>query len=667
MKSVTYNEKFSKTLTRVIVMAGVAIIGSIWLVISHAQTPTVSIETSSGTLAGCASKVNDANASSGNAVKFSSCSTAFSPTNLDETGAIIPDTNYTIPSGAIFMSPTGVDTNSGTQAAPVKTINKAVSLVASGGTIVLRSGTYRDWSNSNGTTFAPVSKVITIQAYPHEQVWFDGADVVTGWTNDGAGHWYKDWNTPSFCNGNYYAYPYNAQPTANNGPCSHYDMYYAQSGTSVTTAAGDPQMVFINGTQADEVTTLAAAIGGKFYYDQTNKRIYISTDPTGKTVELAARPNALILTGSGSQIRGLGFRHYASNEQNNSTEAAVILSSTNQTAENNVFTLNAGAGLGMSNPVNQHINHNVFAYNGFDGAEGNGHQHSTGAADNPVIENNLFNHNNNEGFGYNCSASCSQAAIKISHMVGFTFRNNIVNNTVNGQGFWCDLACSNGIMVNNYISGNGKAGIMYEVSDTGIIASNVTINNYTGIRVAASHTRIYNNTLYKNTSDRDIWVYDDPRSYGVGGWTDVGPDTTDVSIVNNVVASTTPIIVRGEGPNTAQTSPNSPGYFTTIDYNAYNRINTSGQTLWGWIYPGGANYYASATTFNAAHPPFEAHSIDIVGGSDPFFVNAAGGDFAIRISSTAYHSGTTIPVDIAAALGISTTTGLSRGAISWPH
>lgn len=665
MRSVTYNEKFSKTLTRVIVMAGVAIVGSIWLVISHAQTPTASLSASDGTLGGCASKVSDSNTSNGNSVKFTSCGTAFSPTNLDETGATIPDTNYTIPSGAIFMSPTGNDTNAGTQAAPVKTINKAVSLVASGGTIVLRGGTYRDWSN-NGTTFVAISKVVTIQAYPHEQAWFDGADVVTGWTSDGAGHWYKDWNTPTFCNNGYYNYPYNAQPTANNGPCSHYDMYYAQSGTSVTTAAGDPQMVFINGTQASEVTTLAAATGGNFYYDQTNKRIYISTDPNGKTVELAARPNAMIMTGSGSKILGIGFRHYASNEQNNSTEAAVILSNTNQTAENNVFTLNAGAGLGMSNPVNQHINHNVFAYNGFDGAEGNGHQHSTGAADNPVIENNLFNHNNNEGFGYNCSASCSQAAIKISHMVGFTFRNNIVNNTTNGQGFWCDLACSNGTMVNNYLSGNGRAGIMYEVSDTGIIASNVTVNNATGIRVAASHTKVYNNTIYKDTSDRDIWIYDDPRAYGVDGWTDVGPDTSDVSIVNNVVASTTPILVRG-GQSTGQTSPQTAGFFSAVNYNVYWRMNTTGQTLWGWIYPGGENYYASTTALNTAHPPFEANSIDLKGGSDPFFVDAAAGDYTIKSSSTAYHSGTTIPADVMQALGLSSGTGYSRGAISWPH
>lgn len=654
-----------------------AVVGSIWLAPTRAQTPTASLTASDGTTTGCSSKVADTSSSSGTAVKFSNCVSSGSPVGLDETGATIPDTNYTIPTGAIFMSPSGSDSNVGTQVAPVKTINKAVSLVSSGGTIVMRGGTYRDWSNSNGTGFAAVSKVVTIQAYPHEQPWFDGADVVTGWTSDGAGHWYKDWNTPSFCSGSYYSYPYNAQPTSNNGPCSHYDMYYDQSGTSATTAAGDPQMVFINGTQMSEVTSLAAATGGKFYYDQTNKRIYISTDPTSKTVELAARPSAVILSGAGSKLLGIGVRHYASNEQNNSTEAPVIANNTDITIENSVFTLNAGGGLGISNPVNAHVNHNVFAFNGFDGAEGNGHQHSSGIPDNPIIENNIFNNNNNELYGYNCSASCSQANIKISHMDGFIFRNNIVNNAPNAQGFWCDLACSNGVIVNNYISGNGKAGIMYEVSNTGIIASNLVINNNGGIRVAAAHTKIYNNTLYKNNSDREIWVYDDPRTYGVGGWTDVGPDTTDVSLVNNIIETTTAILVRGEGSSSAQTSPATAGYFSTIDYNAYNRINTSGQTLWAWLAPSPATplYYPNLTTVISAthqnflqdHPPFEVNSIDTVGGSDPFFTNAAGGDFTVRSTSAAYKSGTTLPADVAAALGLNTTTVYSRGAIQWPQ
>ncbi|HMT55482.1 MAG TPA: DUF1565 domain-containing protein, partial [Candidatus Saccharibacteria bacterium] len=53
----------------------------------------------------------------------------------------VPTTNYTIPSGAIFMSPSGSDTNTGSESSPIRTLSKAVSLSPSGGgTVVLRGG-----------------------------------------------------------------------------------------------------------------------------------------------------------------------------------------------------------------------------------------------------------------------------------------------------------------------------------------------------------------------------------------------------------------------------------------------------------------------------------------------------------------------------------------------
>src|SRR5882757_5597458 len=98
-------------------------LGTLFLWNSHAATPTASLDAKDGTLSSCASKVTDTTASSGQAVKFGSgCGSG-----LDETGATIPDTNYAIPGGAIFMDNTGSDTNTGTQAAPVKTLNKAIS------------------------------------------------------------------------------------------------------------------------------------------------------------------------------------------------------------------------------------------------------------------------------------------------------------------------------------------------------------------------------------------------------------------------------------------------------------------------------------------------------------------------------------------------------------
>ncbi|MCO8269113.1 right-handed parallel beta-helix repeat-containing protein [Actinoplanes sp. TRM 88003] len=74
----------------------------------------------------------------------------------------------------LFVAPGGSDGNSGTQSAPLATIQKAVSLVSAGGTIAIRGGTYALSTNitiaKNGTAAAP----ITLTAYAGERVVIDG-------------------------------------------------------------------------------------------------------------------------------------------------------------------------------------------------------------------------------------------------------------------------------------------------------------------------------------------------------------------------------------------------------------------------------------------------------------------------------------------------------------
>ena len=86
----------------------------------------------------------------------------------------IPDTAYPIPSNALFVAPTGNDTNPGTQDAPFQTVTHCHRGRTRGATIVLRAGVYRE-------SFGTVTKKVTIQPYPHEQAWLSGSDVVTNW------------------------------------------------------------------------------------------------------------------------------------------------------------------------------------------------------------------------------------------------------------------------------------------------------------------------------------------------------------------------------------------------------------------------------------------------------------------------------------------------------
>ena len=640
-----------------LVFAGtMAIVGVVVVVTIFAAGTPVAFEAESGTLAGCASAVSDSGASGGSAVKFSACS---SGSSLDESGATIPDTNYAIPSGAIFMATTGSDSNSGTQGSPVATLTKAVSLVPNAGTIVVRAGVYRD---GNVNTY----KVFNLQPYPHESAWFDGTDVQpTGnWTSDGSGHWYMSWNTPSLCNGHYYDAAYNNQSAS--GPCAFYDEY----GDANYPAAGDPQMVFIDGTYVNEVTSLSAASGNNFYYDWTNKRIYIATNPSGHTVELASRPYALAVQGGagGGSVRGLGFTRYASNEYDaNVTQAAVLGNEPNMTFENNVFSHMAGSALAVADPRGVSVKANVFAYNGANGLDSNGHENGSGETDGLLIQDNIFNGNNAEHFGPGCNYSCMAAGSKLAHMDGYTLKNNLFENGVGtAHGFWCDEACTNGIMVGNVARNNGGTGIFYEVSDTGVIASNLIYGNggY-GIKMGSADTDIYNNTLVNNNVG--LLLYDDQRYYvsstdNYTEGTQFGPNTVNTDFSNNVLVNNRSTNVQSWRTSTAGNSTGPNTFYSGYDYNSYYRSGTS-PALSEWR-DGTDLSYNSLSSFVAAHSSWEAHGRDITDGSNPF-VNLSGGNYAINGSNADASNGKALPAAVANALGLSGGGTVTRGAIKW--
>jgi hypothetical protein len=686
-------------------MSGAFIVGVAVLVTIFASGSPTAFEAENGVLSACAHTVNDSSASNGQAVTFAGCKvvSADDPTNLDATGRTIPDTAYVIPGDAVFMAVAGNDRNAGTKAAPVQTLNQAISLVPAGGTIVLRAGTYRDWYSTSGS-YAIVAKAFTIQPYPHEQAWFDGSDLVDGWTSDGAGHWYKDWNTPQFCAGAYYDFPYTQQAesltdsqkkfseistdnltgtsgrtyASSSGPCAHFDTYWSQNlvnGKPVATAAGDPQMVFKDGAPLSEVTSLSAVGSNGFFYEENlaakTGRLYISFDPSGHTLEASARPDAFILgANSGSYtIRGLGFRRYASGSYEGLTSGAVYIGGHGGGAviENDVFTSNAGGGLSFAAPSGATVNRSVFVANGHNGMGVNGHgtNWSQAIQDNTLIQNSVFSGNNTELFDYNSYLSTAAGGIKMAHMNGYTFRNNIVKDNLGiSTGVWCDTNCTGGIMINNLVQ-NNYIGYHYEQDNAGIIASNVFSDNRSfGLDVGANGAEIYNNTFINNTT-MGLRVYDDSRSGSIG------VTTGRIAVGNNLaVGASTNLVYFGGSASGAGSSPTNPAsWLTALDYNSYWR--TSNSTLYREYY-GSDNQYGTLANFISALPGlgfssgFEAHSTDVISSTDPFFVDKTNGDYAVRASSTAYHSGGALPADVAAALNISASAGQTRGAVRWP-
>lgn len=586
---------------------------------------------------------------------------------IDPSGQTIPDTDYAIPSGAIFMAPDGNDANAGTKAAPVKSIRRAVSLAPEGGTIVMRGGEHRTWySNSAGTAYDIVAKSLTIQAYPHEKPWFNGADIVTNWTSTGSNRWTVPWSTPSFCDGKYYNFSPTAQNTNNTGPCSHADMIRDPN----YPMAGDPQMVFVNGVNLRQVATVAAVTANTFHYDWTNRVLTIGTNPNGKTVEVSARPVAMVLGNNKNYtLRGIGVHHYASNEYNNLTGGAVYIGGNKSVIENVVFSHNAGTALTLSTPrPGSRITNSVFAFNGAIGLGANGSSRANTRND-MVVENSVFNSNNYEYFGLNCDLSCAAGNIKLAHMVGFTIRDNVIENALGARamGVWCDLDCRDAKIVRNLVRNNGQHGIFYEVSSSGIIASNLLVNNMDkGIMIASATTKVYNNTIIVNQAlsarAQGIMTYDDGRY--PGNPVDVGPNTSGVEIVNNVLSGPKGVLMLatdGAGANTTKAAD----YFTKIDHNAYH--HNPGEKIFNWYNanPNSGKYFTSVAEFRA-HTNFDQQGLDFAGGADPFFTNAAGGDFSARRGSAIQGSGSPLPADVAQAVGVTAGTTVSRGALSWP-
>ena len=88
------------------------------------------------------------------------------------------DTNYSIPSSNVaWVAPNGNDaTGNGSENSPYKTFAKALAALSSGGTVVAKSGIYRE------PHFFISKSNITLQAAPHAEVWLKGSDIVTNWS-----------------------------------------------------------------------------------------------------------------------------------------------------------------------------------------------------------------------------------------------------------------------------------------------------------------------------------------------------------------------------------------------------------------------------------------------------------------------------------------------------
>ena len=545
---------------------------------------------------------------------------------------VIPDTNYPIPAGAVFVANSGNDANPGTKASPVRTLNKALAKVAWGGTIVVRGGTYRE-------ALPNVTKRITLQPYPYEKVWMKGSDVVTGWVKSGS-VWVKTgWKT-EFCQ----------------------TCYDSRAIDPAYPNAGKPDMVFANGAPLAQVASLSEVTAGKFYVDYGADKLYVGTDPTGKFMEASTRRIGLRFDTSnaaGSTVRGIGLAHYSPN-WNPDVPAIAVTTSGNVTFENDVFAWSASRGLALYGPKPV-VRGSIFMYNGHTGISG----HKSHGA---VIEGNRVAYSNQERFSIAGSPVSSNAGVKVTRSEGVVIRNNrLVRN--HGTGVWCDESCYNATIVNNLSRGNATQGIAFELSTKGIIASNVAVNNgQIGLKISGStDVRAFNNTV-ANSGTYQLAVYEDPRTNTDQAELSKGItwDTKNVAVKNNLMSVST----SSKGPIIFTLDANSPkrvgasDMISLLNYDGYWRKSASVPSsfaAWARL-TSTSNYTTMAALRTGTGREGNGMSYDNVTTS-PFYVDEAGGNYNLKVGSPALGSGDPLPSDVASAIGVASGVNVNRGAL----
>src|SRR3954451_5560969 len=391
--------------------------------------------------------------------------------------AAVGTTSYDVPAGAVFVSPAGSDTATGTggAAAPVRTLTRALAIAPAGGTIVLRGGVYHE--------SVTVTKTVTIQNYPGEAVWFDGAERVTGWETDGTVWRKSGWD-----------HVFDHTPTTTLGAPDGTTANWTFLNPSYPMAA-HPDQLWLNGVQMTQVDSLANLTAGKFFYDEADQSLYVGTDPTTKTAEASTLQKVFSVRAPNTVIRGIGIRRYAPSVPH---QGALALEKPGIVLENGTILDTATAGIALPSSDITVANTTIDG-SGLMGLRGR-------LADRAKLLSVRVTNNNDQHFNYSPAAG----GVKITQTMGLTVRDSLFSANW-GKGLWLDQSVSDSDIVGNDFLANKQNGISLELSATSTVANNRFLDN-TSDAIKVNNTQdvnIWNNTFRGNA--RPYWIVQDAR------------------------------------------------------------------------------------------------------------------------------------------------------------
>ena len=396
--------------------------------------------------------------------------------------AIVGTARYAVPSGALYVSPTGSDSAAGSAAAPLRTVGTAITLAPSGGTVVLRAGAYHE------SAIIPSGKKLTIQNYPGEAAWFDGSVVVSGFVASGS-VWKKTGWMPVFDHSPTYT------PGAPDNTTANWSFVNANY-----PMAAYPDQTWINGVAQAQVGSLAAVKAGTFYVDRVNHVLYVGSNPTSATVRSSDLSTGINVSGAGSVVRGIGFHRYATSVPEKGT---VVLRAPGSVLENVQISDNATQGLyvgGVNVGSSITVRDVTTDFNGMLGIE-------SSYADNVVFERVRSERNNTEHF----NTAPVSGGLKITRSRGITIKDSVFSQNL-GPGLWVDESSYDSKITGNDMIGNSSHGLSVEISAKAVIANNlIQGSGGNGMKINdVSDVQIWNNTVL-DSGGTSVWLVQDTR------------------------------------------------------------------------------------------------------------------------------------------------------------
>jgi mannuronan 5-epimerase len=501
------------------------------------------------------------------------------------------------------VAPDGQIEAAGTAGAPIG-LSRAVAMAPAGSTLELAGGTYQ-------TTGLTIDRPLTIKAAQGATVELKASTAIPASQWEPAGRmWRTPWTSATL-----------AAVAAGTKPSPSAPAVAAQQ------VAVRQDRLTMDGKLLTAAASQAAVSAGSFFIDTAEKWLYVGQDPSIHAVQTGGADVGVLVKAPNVTLIGIGVHAFQSIGLRVASQYATISASD--------FSWNGLIGLDINGADHLTVQNSSMTYNGQVGIE---LSHSS----NITIQSDNISNNNTGNYDVDQEA----AGVKGTDVTDVVVRDNWVADNASNA-IWFDVNSVNITIAGNQALRNKCYAIYFELNNAPLIVGNLVYDNVqAGIGVHfTTNAEIYNNTLVNNGTNLDVSASYDRSPY----------DTYGAVIANNIIWNGTGKVLV----NLYRYNGCSSWVYKQVDYDAYYRSNsgTPGDVV-NWC----NDWYTNIKSFHSGTGN-EAHGIEYDGGSDPYFVNAGGGDYHLRSGSPAIGRGEALPGNAAAALGVSPGVAVSMGAL----